>query len=115
MSKEEKEAYLALSEEEKQKFIKEKEVRLEKIGVKITILSALLLESLEEAETFQLARKRYKKVTNDCKKESAKYLDDLFKTKNLEEKEERKNTADYIYHATKAANEDLEKLLNHIV
>ena len=112
LSPKEKERFQKLTEPEKQLFLQEKADRLEKLSIKTAILTTLLIESLDDIEMYNLFRHRLKKTSKIFKAECEAYVDDLFRSENLEEsKGQRTNTADYIVHASKAVDEEIEKTL----
>lgn len=112
LSKEEAQRFSAMSEPEKQLFMKDKRDELDKLAMKTSILTSLLIDSLDDIEKFSMYRQNLKKRGNMFKAELETYMNDLFKEKTLtDDNEERLNTADFIVHATKAADEELEKVL----
>lgn len=116
LTEEQKEKFDNMTKEEQDAYLEGMELKLEKLSIKSAILVTLLIENLDDLAQFNMYRQGLKKKGNMFQKELESYLDTLFKTKKLStDGEERKQTADFIYHATKAADGDLDKLLNILV
>lgn len=112
MTKEEHQRYSSLTEVERELFLKDKKQKLEKLGTKVTILTNLLVDTLDDIEEFNLFRHRLKQLTKSYNKECKLYLDDLFRSSVLtDDQGQRVSTADYIVHASKAVDEEFEKIL----
>jgi tRNA G10 N-methylase Trm11 len=112
MSKQEQADFEKMSAEDQQKFVEKKRQKRERLGTKTVILATLLIESLDDVEEFNLFRHKLKQSSKSYKKECEKFLDDLFKNKELtDDKGTRLETAEFIFHSTKAADQELEKLL----
>lgn len=116
LTEEQKEKFDNMTKEEKDMYLEGMNLKLEKLSIKSAILVALLIENLDDMKQFNMYRQTLKKRGNMFQTELEKYLDDLFKTKELtDDSGQRVQTADFIVHATKAADGDLDKLLNILV
>lgn len=116
LTEEQKEKFDKMTKEEKDIYLEGMNLKLEKLSIKSAVLVTLLIENLDDLAQFNMYRQSLKKRGIMFNKELENYLDTLFKTKKLtDDKGERIQTADFIVHATKAADGDLEKLLNILV
>jgi len=91
LSKEEKEEFAKLTEQEQKQFLDDALAMRHTLMVKTAVVSMILIESFDDLKEFGLQRQRLKNLGNQYNKELEKYINAIF-----DSTEEKGNAADYV-------------------